>query len=50
MDVAAGTVGVNARGSDAPERGVDLDVFVARLRAEAASPLGDPGGAERVAP
>jgi len=50
MDVAAGTVGVNARGSDAPERGVDLDVFVARLRAEAASPLGDPGGAERVGP
>jgi threonyl-tRNA synthetase len=50
MDVAAGTVGVNARGSDAPERGVDLDVFVARLRAEAASPLGDAGGAERVAP
>ena len=50
MDVAAGTVGVNARGSDAPERGVDLDVFVARLRAEAALPLGDPEGAERVAP
>jgi threonyl-tRNA synthetase len=50
MDVAAGTVGVNARGSDAPERGVDLDVFVARLRAEAALPLGDPDGAERVAP
>ncbi len=50
MDVAAGTVGVNARGSDAPERGVALDVLVDRLRAEAASPLGDPGGAERLVP
>ena len=27
-DVAAGTVGVNARGSDAPERGVLVDAFV----------------------
>ncbi len=30
-DIAAGTVGVNARGSDRPERGVDLEAFVARL-------------------
>ncbi|MGQ0520110.1 MAG: threonine--tRNA ligase [Actinomycetota bacterium] len=33
-DVAAGTVGVNARGGGRPERGVALDDFVARLRAE----------------
>jgi len=33
-DVAAGTVGVNARGSGRPERGVDLEAFVARLRSE----------------
>ncbi|HET7488182.1 MAG TPA: threonine--tRNA ligase [Acidimicrobiales bacterium] len=33
-DVAAGTVGVNARGSERPERGVPVDDFVARLRAE----------------
>jgi threonyl-tRNA synthetase len=33
-DVAAGTVGVNARGGDRPERGVALDDFVASLRAE----------------
>ena len=33
-DVAAGTVGVNARGADRPERGVPVDDFVARLRAE----------------
>jgi threonyl-tRNA synthetase len=33
-DVAAGTVGVNARGSDRPERGVPLGVFVERARAE----------------
>ncbi|HXY92108.1 MAG TPA: threonine--tRNA ligase [Acidimicrobiia bacterium] len=31
-DVASRTVGVNARGSDDPERGVPLDVFVTRLR------------------
>jgi len=39
-DVEAGTVGVNARGSDAPERGVGVDAFVEKLRAEAAPPLG----------
>jgi threonyl-tRNA synthetase len=33
-DVANGTVGVNRRGSDEPERGVTVDDFVARLRAE----------------
>jgi threonyl-tRNA synthetase len=38
-DVAAGTVGVNARGSDKPERGVEVASFVERLRREAAPPL-----------
>ena len=33
-DVAAGTVGVNARGVDRPQRDVPLDDFVARLRAD----------------
>jgi threonyl-tRNA synthetase len=33
-DAAAGTVGVNARGSDRPERDVALDDFVARLRSD----------------
>ena len=33
-DVAAGTVGVNARGADAPERGVPVDELAARLSAE----------------
>jgi threonyl-tRNA synthetase len=33
-DVEHGTVGVNARGSDDPERGVTVDDFVARLRAD----------------
>jgi threonyl-tRNA synthetase len=33
-DVAAGTVGVNARGADQPERGVGVDDFVQRLAAE----------------
>ncbi len=33
-DVAAGTVGVNARGSDAPERGVHSDEFFERLAAD----------------
>jgi threonyl-tRNA synthetase len=33
-DVDAATVGVNARGEDRPQRGVPLDDFVARLRAE----------------
>jgi threonyl-tRNA synthetase len=39
-DVEAGTIGVNARGSDAPERGVSLDAFVERLRVEGAPPIG----------
>ncbi len=43
-DVEAGTVGVNARGSDAPERGVTVDSFVEKLRAEAAPPLGGAAG------
>ncbi|MGA3352193.1 MAG: threonine--tRNA ligase [Acidimicrobiales bacterium] len=47
MDVAAGTVGVNARGSDAPERGVSVESFVERLRLEAAAPLGDVGTESR---
>jgi threonyl-tRNA synthetase len=42
LDLAEGTVGVNARGSDAPERGIGLDSFVERLRVEAAPPI--PGG------
>ena len=33
-DTAAGTVGVNARGSKRPDRGVALDAFVAALSAE----------------
>ncbi len=33
-DVAAGTVGVNARGSDQPERGITVDGFAERLAAE----------------
>jgi threonyl-tRNA synthetase len=33
-DVAAGTVGVNARGSERPERGVDLAEFVERFADE----------------
>jgi threonyl-tRNA synthetase len=37
-DVAALTVGVNARGSDGPERGVAVADFVAKVRAEAAPP------------
>jgi len=36
-DAEAGTVGVNRRGSDAPERGVAVDAFVERLAAEVAS-------------
>ena len=44
MDIAARTVGVNARGSDAPERGVSIESFVERVRIEAAPPLA--GGAE----
>ncbi|HEX7168968.1 MAG TPA: threonine--tRNA ligase [Acidimicrobiales bacterium] len=37
-DVAAGTVGVNERGQDRPERGVALDGFLARLDSEARPP------------
>ncbi len=33
-DASAGTVGVNQRGSERPERDVSVDDFVARLRAE----------------
>ena len=33
-DVEAGTVGVNARGTDTPERGVTVDDFVDRLAAD----------------
>jgi threonyl-tRNA synthetase len=33
-DVEAGTVGVNARGADQPERGVSVDAFAQRLAAE----------------
>ena len=36
-DVAARTVGVNARGSGSPERGVGVEDFVARLAAEIAA-------------
>ena len=35
-DAADGTVGVNARGTDEPERGVAVDAFVTRLGAEVA--------------
>ena len=37
-DVANGTVGVNARGSDRPERGVSVRDFIDRLRDEATPP------------
>ena len=33
-DVTHGTVGVNARGGDAPERGVGLEEFVGRITSE----------------
>ena len=33
-DIAAGTIGVNARGSDQPDRGVAVGDFIARLRVE----------------
>ncbi|MGH9304225.1 MAG: threonine--tRNA ligase [Acidimicrobiales bacterium] len=44
-DVDANTVGVNARGSDGPERGVPLAEFASRAVSEAAPPrsLGDHG-------
>jgi threonyl-tRNA synthetase len=35
-DADAGTVGVNRRGSEQPERGVSVDEFVDRLSAEVA--------------
>jgi len=35
-DVAAGTVGINARGANDPERGVGVETFRARLRDEIA--------------
>jgi threonyl-tRNA synthetase len=36
-DVAAGTVGVNTRGSERPERGVPVPAFVDRLTADVSS-------------
>jgi threonyl-tRNA synthetase len=39
-DAGAGTVGVNARGQDRPERGVPVDAFVERLRHEVEGRLG----------
>ena len=39
QDVANGTVGVNARGSDQPERDVPVDAFVERLQAELVAKL-----------
>jgi threonyl-tRNA synthetase len=39
-DVAAGTVGVNARGSASPERGVPVDDFAARLGGEIEAKVG----------
>src|SRR5689334_20597771 len=36
-DVEHGTVGLNRRGSDQPERGVQLDAFITELTAEVAS-------------
>jgi threonyl-tRNA synthetase len=41
-DVAAGTVGVNKRGDDRPERGVPLDDAVARVGADVAARRGSP--------
>ncbi|MHB1585112.1 MAG: His/Gly/Thr/Pro-type tRNA ligase C-terminal domain-containing protein, partial [Acidimicrobiales bacterium] len=35
-DVAAGTVGVNRRGADRPERGVEVGTLVAAVLADAA--------------
>ncbi len=39
-DVAAGSVGVNARGSATPERGVAVDAFLARLGGEIEAKVG----------
>jgi threonyl-tRNA synthetase len=36
-DVAGGTMGVNARGTERPERGVALSEFIERLRADVAA-------------
>jgi threonyl-tRNA synthetase len=36
-DVPAGTVGVNARGGEGPERGVAVDAFVERVTVEIAA-------------
>ncbi len=36
-DVANGTLGINARGANDPERGVKVETFIARLRDEIAS-------------
>ena len=50
-DVAAGTVGVNARGSEAPERGVASTRSSSKLRVEAAPPArGDDGARTAEAP
>ncbi|MGH9064815.1 MAG: threonine--tRNA ligase, partial [Acidimicrobiales bacterium] len=53
-DVAAGTVGVNARGSEAPERGVPLDDLVSRVVGEVAerraAPVPGPGAGARPGP
>jgi threonyl-tRNA synthetase len=40
-DVAAGTVGVNTRQSERPERGVKVSDLVERLRSEVSAPLAD---------
>ncbi|HEV8114658.1 MAG TPA: threonine--tRNA ligase [Acidimicrobiales bacterium] len=37
-DVAAGTVADNVRGGERPEKGIDLETFLQRLRIEAAMP------------
>ncbi len=37
-DVAAGTVADNVRGGERPEKGIDLEAFLQRLRLEAAMP------------
>ncbi len=42
-DVAQGTVGVNSRGSERPERGVPLAGFITRLQADVASAAGGEG-------
>jgi threonyl-tRNA synthetase len=44
-DVAGGTVGVNARGSEAPLRDVAVEDFVSRLTAEIADKTAPEAGA-----